>query len=102
MKKTICVALFGLVLVTNQSFAASIDERQQNQKERIKQGVASGELTKREVNRLSNQHFKIAKKEAIYKSDGKFTKEERLDLQTDLNKNSRKIFGQKHDGQATN
>ena len=100
MKPSVLIAFISIFFLANQSFAASVNERQHNQKQRIKQGIQSGELTKREANRLSNQQFKIAKKEAIYKSDGVFTKKERLDIQTDLNRTSKAIFKQKHDGQS--
>ena len=46
--------IFTLALSTH-AMAASINERQDNQQARIKQGVISGELTKREGVKLTRQ-----------------------------------------------
>ena len=80
--------------------AASINERQDNQQARIKQGVVSGELTAREATKLSRQHVKNQRKEARFKSDGSFTKRERAIVQRDLTRNSASIYKQKHDEQT--
>lgn len=74
-----------------------IDAREKAQKERIKEGIKSGELTRREVRRLAAEQKKIWVDEA--KSDGKVTKRERAKLGKELNKASRDIARQKHDRQ---
>ncbi len=80
------------------AFAASINERQSIQQERIKQGIHSGELTSNEARILGRQQVKTHRKEARFKSDGTFSVKERAKIQRDLNQNSRKIHRQKHDG----
>jgi len=79
--------------------AATVNERQERQQERIEQGVKSGQLTKREAARLERQEAKIAAEEKAFRSDGKLSLRERAKLQRDLNKTSRRIYRQKHDAQ---
>ena len=91
--------IFTLALSMH-AMAASINERQDNQQARIKQGVISGELTKREGVKLTKQQVKTQRKEARFKADGSFTKRERAIVQRDLTKNSASIYKQKHDKQT--
>ena len=76
-----------------------IDQKQQNQKDRILQGVDSGELTGRETWRLGKQQGKIYHKEQRFKSDDQFTPRERAVIHRDLLRSSRSIYVQKHDQQ---
>lgn len=87
----------GFVTTTSE---AGINERQDRQQMRINQGVASGELTGKEAVRMQRQQLRIDRKERRYRSDGKLTKRERVDLHTDLNKTSNRIYRQKHDAQT--
>ena len=91
------VAISTPVLAEPQS--PGIDKREHNQKERIKQGVESGELTKKETRRLRHEQKRIKAKEEAMKSDGTLTKGERKELHQDLNKASEHIADQKHDAQ---
>ena len=77
-----------------------VNQRQHNQQQRIQQGVKSGELTRGETRRLETEQRHIRHEEARYKSDGQLTRAERADLQHDLNRSSRHIYNQKHDGEA--
>src|SRR5438067_11197093 len=77
-----------------------VNQRQVNQHERIEQGIASGELTKREATRLKVEQRAIRAEERAFKSDGKLTKAERKQLNRDLNRSSRDIYHQKHDAQV--
>ena len=69
-------------------------------KQRIKQGVKSGELTPAETARLAAQTQKLKDEKEAYKADGVVTKEERKDFKQDKKKVSRSIYRQKHDGQT--
>jgi uncharacterized protein YdeI (BOF family) len=81
----------------------SINERQQNQRERIRQGVQSGELTPVEAARLRRQDAQIRLNEArARQSGGEFTPRERARIQRQLNRESRRIYRQKHDAQDRN
>ena len=91
--------IFTLALSTH-AMGASINERQDNQQARIKQGIISGEITNKEGIKLTRQQIKTQRKEARFKADGNFTKKERAIVQRDLTKNSASIYKQKHDKQT--
>ncbi|MDO8960326.1 MAG: hypothetical protein Q7U85_11395 [Rhodocyclaceae bacterium] len=74
-----------------------VNARQSNQRERIGQGIRSGELTRGEARQLGAEQRAIRQEERQYKSDGVLTKAERKDLQQDLNVASRDIYNEKHD-----
>jgi len=76
-----------------------LDQKQANQQQRIDQGVASGQLNKREAKRLQAREDKLAAQEAAAKSDGVVTKKERVRLNAEANRDSRAIYKQKHDRQ---
>ena len=103
VKSVIFVGLvaFGLNVYANDATRdPGVNKRQHHQKERIQQGVKSGELTKHEAKELRNEHRDIHQLEQTYKSDGTLTKTERKDLQQQLNQSSHDIYQQKHDGQS--
>ncbi|HET9131573.1 MAG TPA: hypothetical protein VFO86_11525 [Terriglobia bacterium] len=77
----------------------AIDRREHNQQERIRQGIKSGELTRREAVRLEEQEAKIRVNEKFAKADGKITPAERERLEKELNRTSQNIYEQKHDDQ---
>ena len=76
-----------------------VDERQARQEQRIDQGVASGELTKRETKKLDAEQNRIDRMENRAKADGTVTKKERARLTHAQNHASRDIARQKHDAQ---
>jgi len=96
--------LFTSVFFTNVAIANTnspgIDQKQQNQKDRILQGVDSGELTGKETWRLGKQQGRIYHKEQRFKDDGQFTARERAVIHRDLLKSSKNIYVQKHDRQV--
>ena len=84
---------------TSRTRDPGVNQRQHNQRERIQQGVKSGELTRRETGRLVEEQRDIRQLERGYKSDGTLTGAERRDLQHEQNQASRDIYRQKHDEQ---
>lgn len=76
-----------------------VNARQQNQQQRVRQGVRSGELTRRETGRLAEEQRDVRQLERAYKSDGELTRAERVDLHHEQNQASRDIYNQKHDAQ---
>ena len=77
-----------------------INERQRNQQLRIRQGIRSGELTRVEAARLERREAQIRVNEALARrSGGEFTLRERARIQHQLDRTSRNIYRQKHDGQ---
>jgi uncharacterized protein YoaH (UPF0181 family) len=77
-----------------------INARQQVQRERIQQGVRSGELTRRETARARDDQRDIRQLERAYKSDGELTRGERRDLTHEQNQASRQLYRDKHDAQV--
>ncbi len=96
---------FSLVLVAGmsaytvaQTATPVIKELQENQRDRIQNGVKNGSLTRKEAakmrHRVGETHQDI--KEA--KADGVVTHEERADIKHEQAQNSKAIYRQKHDG----
>ncbi|HEY2561183.1 MAG TPA: hypothetical protein VGI48_15855 [Caldimonas sp.] len=77
-----------------------VDQREANQQARIDAGVASGQLTARETNRLDKQQAHVAAVEAKDKADGTVTKAERKQLHRAQNRASKNVYEQKHDAQV--
>jgi hypothetical protein len=73
-----------------------INDRQKNQRARIRQGVKSGELTKGEARKLRSEEKTIQAEKKIAKSDGKVTAAERQQIRKDQNKSSKEIYRMKH------
>lgn len=82
-----------------QTATPGIDQRQMNQEQRIDQGIASGQLTQREANRLERGQQRVDNMENRAKSDGVVTARERTRLQHAQNVESKRIYRQKHDRQ---
>ncbi len=83
-------------IATAQTATPVVKERQENQAQRINQGVASGELTKKEATTLKTEQRGIQAEKKAFKADGKVTAAERAKLRQDQNRASRKIYNKKH------
>ena len=77
-----------------------VNQRQKNQKARIKQGTKSGELTAKETAGVKKQQQEIREDKQEAKSDGTVTTEERKELRQEQNQASKNIYKQKHDAQT--
>ena len=107
MKKSTLLASLGLALSLAMAGSVSAgtpraDHREHNQRARIQNGVASGELTRPETRRLAAGQVHVHNVEARAKSDGVVTARERAHLQHEANQQSRRIYRQKHDAQTRN
>ena len=91
--------LIGTPALADEVRASGVNQRQHNQQVRIREGVKSGELTRRETHRLREEQRDVRQLERAYKSDGTFTRAERVDLHHEQNQTSRDIRRQKHDRQ---
>ncbi|THJ24879.1 MAG: hypothetical protein CAF45_003555 [Nitrospira sp. CG24E] len=104
MKRVLLTVTAMTLLMTGVAYAETetpaIDQRQANQEQRIDQGVASGQLNKREANRLNRQQRHINKIEDKAKSDGVVTKKERARIGAAQNRASRHLAREKHDRQV--
>jgi hypothetical protein len=84
---------------SNPAATPKVDARQAKQEARIDQGVASGELNKREAAKLEAQQNRVDRMENRAKADGEVTKKERARLHHAQNEASQDIKRQKHDRQ---
>jgi hypothetical protein len=77
-----------------------IDHRQANQERRIEQGEKSGALNKREAARLEKGQARVQRMENRAAADGKVTPKERARIEQAQNKESKRIYKEKHDKQT--
>jgi hypothetical protein len=97
----------GLILILGATAMAGprtpyINKRQENQQDRIRQGIKSGELTRHEAVRLERESGTIQAEKLVDKSDGHVTQAERRQLDRQLNRESRQIYRLKHNERETN
>lgn len=78
--------------------AATIHQRRAWQQHRIAQGVASGQLTAGETARLERREAAIGRELRVMRSDGGLTCRERAVVNNQLNRLSRRIWVDKHNG----
>ena len=106
MRKAIGVLLAAVFILgastVSMAGSHSINVRERRQQQRINQGIRSGELTRREARRLEAEQARIRTDERFARADGTVTPRERARLQRELNRSSRDIYRQKHDGQDRN
>lgn len=96
------VFLTGALLsqtATAQAHIPGIKHTSRNEQHRIRQGVRSGELTRKEAARLQMQQTKIHHHKKCARADGVVTPGERAYIKSEQVKASRQIYHQKHDGQ---
>jgi hypothetical protein len=98
------LAIASSILIGNVALAGThdpgVNSRQVHQRQRIVQGVKSGELTWHEAAKLANGQRHVNQLERRYKADGTLTTQERNRLQGAQNVQSHRIYNQKHDGQS--
>lgn len=103
MKRMITLVLLGALALSTSILVAQetprVDARQKAQKERIKEGLKSGELTKQEAKKVVRQQKAVKNMEEKAKSDGVVTPKERAKLHKAQQKTSKEIARQKHDRQ---
>jgi hypothetical protein len=79
-----------------------INERRQNQQQRIGEGVENGSLTAGEASKLEHKETRLNREVHSMKSDGKFTAAERAKVRRQESSLSKDIYKQKHDAQVQN
>lgn len=111
LKKLLAPAMIVVALVAPlagtanaaQRHPRSVNSRERRQERRIRGGVRSGELTRREAARLQRQQAQLRAREArARRSGGRFTARERARIRRGENRTSRRIYRQKHDRQDRN
>ena len=99
MKESMLIVL--ALVATAPAFASTprLNAREHNQMARIHQGVQSGELTRPEARHLRAGEARLNYNEARAKADGVVTPAERARLHNEANRESARIYRQKHDAQ---
>ena len=93
------IAAFALPAFSQTTSTPRIDQRQKQQQQRIDQGVKSGELNRKEAERLQKGQARIQKMENKAMADGKMTPKERAKIEKAQDRESKRIFREKHDKQ---
>lgn len=74
-----------------------IDQRQRRQMDRIRQGMASGQLSHHEARDLVREQWEIENAQRRYLADGRLNREEWIDLDRMLDQSAANIHAEKHD-----
>jgi len=102
-KFLIAMAMFcGSVVATQaqnpEQARSEVNQRMENQHDRIKQGERSGELTKKEAIHIKKKemaiHHQVAKERAAH--GGELTLAEKVHVNKELNRESKTIYAKKH------
>ena len=91
----------GLLTVASAQTATTtnppvITKRQHEQQQRIRQGVRSGSLTRREAARLEREQRDVRQDKRAAKADGTVTTQERAEIRHNENQANRQIYRAKH------
>ena len=80
--------------------SASINQRKENQQDRIAQGVKSGQLTPGETAKLEHQEAGVNKEEKGMRAqdNGHLTKADKTLINKQQNQESKRIYRDKHNG----
>jgi hypothetical protein len=103
MRKLVALLIpiaFMTVMHANAQTTPRVDQRQQNQHDRIRHGIASDELTRREAAHAVQDQRHIRRSERRAKADGHVTRRERARLHHQQNQASRELRRNKHDAQT--
>ena len=94
------LAALSLPALAQTTSTPRIDQRQANQERRIEAGEKSGQLNQREAARLEKGQARVQKMENKAVADGKVTAKERARIEKAQDKQSRRIYREKHDKQT--
>ena len=86
--------------VQNTNPKSEVGKRAENQQDRIAKGIKTGHLTSGEASHLENNEAKINKEVRNDRAanGGKLTQQERAQVNRELNRTSRQIYRDKHNG----
>lgn len=97
--KNLMVAILAMTVLVATAEARRDQNREPHQQSRIKQGVQSGSLTRKEAKKLhkGQKHVDNLQKKAM--ADGEVSGHEKLRIEKAQDSQNRKIYRQKHDEQ---
>jgi hypothetical protein len=95
-------AIFAQTTPTPGKHDYDINQRKENQQDRVAQGVRSGQLTAGETSRLEHQEAGINREERGMRAqdNGHLTKSDRATLHQQQNQESRRIYRDKHNSRV--
>ena len=104
MKRILTNMMMGALLLGGVSSVlaqSEVNQRQRNQQKRIGEGVENGSLTPAEAARLEKQEAAIHHEVKTERkaNGGKLTPQERRQVNRQQNRESKRIYRQKHDAQ---
>ena len=76
---------------------ADYEQREARQREAIRSGIESGEITRHEARRLWDEQRRIERMESRFEADGRVTPRERAQLDRALDRSGRNIWRESHD-----
>ena len=96
-------AIFAQSPATTTTPPPTINQRKENQQDRIAQGVKSGQLTAGETSHLEHQEAGINKEEKGMRAqdNGHLTKQDRKTIKQQQNQESKRIYRDKHNAKKT-
>ena len=100
MRKIVAAVALAAISIPALAGTPRLDAREHNQRQRIAQGVRSGELTRPETRRLIAGEHRLHRNERCAKSDGVVTAAERARLERNADRMSARTYRQKHDPQS--
>jgi hypothetical protein len=111
MTRTLLMTILGVSLSASAVFAQttqaptadpSVNQRLENQKDRIQAGRADDQLTKGEATKLRADDAAVRAQEQVYRkaNDGTLTAGERKQLNRELNRSSRQIYRARHNART--
>ena len=91
---SVLVLVFGLSAEAHRN-----QSRERNQQSRIRNGVQSGELTQKEAKKLRKGQRKVDRLQKGAMEDGVLSPEEKARIEKAQDRQSKRIYRQKHDAQ---
>jgi hypothetical protein len=94
----------GSATTTNTPTSKTINQRKENQQDRIGQGIQSGQLTAGEASKVESKESNLNKEERLMRSEdnGKLTSADKKALTQQQNQLSKQIYKDKHNGAVQN
>jgi Spy/CpxP family protein refolding chaperone len=95
MKKFLLLSVMAVLLGGAASEASA--QRRGNDRQRIRQGIRSGQITRNEAREIRERRQQIRNERRTYRSDGVVTREERREIRRDRREQDRYIRSQRRD-----
>ena len=97
--KHLLITVMAMALLIGTAEARRDQNREHNQQSRVKQGVQSGTVTRKEAKKLRKGQKRVDHMQVKASADGVVTPKEKLKIEKAQDKQSALIYKQKHDDQ---